>query len=197
MGIKMQYNPSTGKVSFNPVTGKVQVLNDDCVVCEDITEIELNCNFTAVCGYQLTIPATSNDLTPANDWEDELNNNTFTLTLLSGCNLTGVHDVTGLGLKHNFYTGGGCSTLNFALDIVELYFTAVYVPGSPNTMTINVIARTSAGSGGTVIATATKSFTPNNLECYEAISNITIPTPTVNRGWLFSGNCSVTRTQPT
>lgn len=40
MGVKIQYNPSTGKVSFNPVTGKVQVLNfirpfEECEFCSD------------------------------------------------------------------------------------------------------------------------------------------------------------------
>jgi hypothetical protein len=41
MGVKVQYNPSTGKVSYNPATGKVQVVVDDagepCSFCDEGT----------------------------------------------------------------------------------------------------------------------------------------------------------------
>jgi hypothetical protein len=56
MGVKVQYNPSTGKASYNPATGKVQVVVDDppvheCLGCDNPpNEIDVTISgVTALC----------------------------------------------------------------------------------------------------------------------------------------------------
>ncbi len=85
MGVKAQYNPSTGKVGYNPVTGKVQVVNSavppilECFACSrDIGGIEwVTTGITTCCGGS-TSP-TSNRFEIVGDLAQYLNN---TVTLL-------------------------------------------------------------------------------------------------------------------
>jgi hypothetical protein len=51
MGVKVQYNPSTGKASYNPATGKVQVVPDDtvfCSACEGDVSIQIKLTISDV-----------------------------------------------------------------------------------------------------------------------------------------------------
>ena len=50
MGVKVQYNPSTGKVSYNPATGKVQV--SDASICRtlNVNTIKVTWSGLVTCG---------------------------------------------------------------------------------------------------------------------------------------------------
>ena len=66
MGVKVQYNPSTGKVSYNPATGKVQVVQDPvrpgvpCDMCDSvITEVKMTTFGVDTCGcFQAAVSPT-------------------------------------------------------------------------------------------------------------------------------------------
>jgi hypothetical protein len=58
MGVKVQYNPSTGKVSYNPATGKVQVVVGPtfgtCADCDNPDEIKVTISGVTVCCAKIT-----------------------------------------------------------------------------------------------------------------------------------------------
>ena len=76
MGVKVQYNPSTGKASYNPVTGKVQVVVSgvpgSCAECINPNQVSVTISgLQACCGS--FIPYTGARFTFAPAFMDALN----------------------------------------------------------------------------------------------------------------------------
>ena len=126
MGVKVQYNPSTGKVSYNPATGKVQVVVDaDCEFC-DVTPNQIQVTFSSVtiadgC-FTCTVPSTADKkFTGIPDI-----NTTFTLTNTAPtlpCSWIYTEAISGT-IENYSSTDGSCtgllSTINLDLLTVRV-----------------------------------------------------------------------------
>jgi hypothetical protein len=110
MGVKVQFNPSTGKASYNAVTGKVQVQHlvvcSDCLPAPDTIDLTIS-GVNSCCQFETFIPPFPFSADISSQLFTVLND-THTLDLTNQCSYSLTIDTTGTGAQVRNYDNATC-----------------------------------------------------------------------------------------